>query len=138
MKSPRLFYVLGTLLLLTSATAFAFEIRTVGSAGTYPTVQAAINASAASGDALSLLAGNTFAENVIIDRSITITGVDTTAKINGSITINFTTVTLQNFVVYGSSGNGISATGKSTLTLDSVVSRNNAGSGLHLINCTTV
>src|SRR5450759_2723245 len=101
MKSPRLFYVLGTLLLLTSATAFAFEIRTVGSAGTYPTVQAAINASAASGDEVSLLAGNTFAENVIIDRSITITGVDTMAKINGSITINFTTVTLQNFVVYG-------------------------------------
>lgn len=138
MKSPRFLNVLGILLLLANATAFAFTIRTAGSGGGFATVQLAINASAASGDEVRLLAGNTFNENVNIDRSITITGIDTSAKIHGSITINFTTVTLQTFVVFGSSGDGIFASGKSTLTFNNVVSRDNTGSGAQLTTCTTV
>jgi hypothetical protein len=137
MKSPRLFYVVGILLLLTSATAFS-ATHTVGSIGAdFTSVQAAINGSAAS-DNISLLANNTFTESVNIDRILTIIGVDTSAKIHGSITINANSVTLQTFVVYGSSGDGISASGRSSLTFNSVVSRNNTGSGLQLTNCSTI
>lgn len=133
----RIFTLLSIVFLLTNASAFA-TTWTVGSIGAdFTSVQLAINASAASGT-VTLLAGNTFTENVNIDRILTITGEDTTAKIHGSITINANSVTLGTFVVYGSSGTGISATGRGSLTFNSIVSRNNTGSGIQLTNCTTV
>ena len=122
--------------MLAIATSYG-NVLTVGTGGTYTTIGNAITA-ANPGDMVSLLAGNTFTENVTIGKAITLAGVDTTAKIHGSITVTVAFVTIQNLVVYGSTGDGISANGilgSPSLTLTNVVSRNNAGSGTQFTNC---
>ena len=135
-KQLRFFSLLGIFLLLAIATSYG-NVLTVGPGGTYTTIGNAITA-ANPGDMVSLLAGNTFTENVTIGKAITLAGVDTTAKIHGSITVTVAFVTIQNLVVYGSTGDGISANGilgSPSLTLTNVVSRNNAGSGTQFTNC---
>lgn len=132
----RIFSVLGSLLLLAVATSYGSTL-TVGSGGGYSTIGAAITA-ANGGDLVQLLAGNTFTETVNISKAITLAGIDTSAKIHGSITVSVGGATIQLLVVYGSSGAGISASGITGLTLTNVVSRNNTGSGAQLTNCSSV
>ena len=77
-----------------------------------------------------------------LNKAITLAGVDTSAKINptsgSGITVSHNGATIQNLVVYGATGNGISATGLNGLTLTGVVSRGNTGSGAQLTNDTSV
>ncbi|HTR82823.1 MAG TPA: right-handed parallel beta-helix repeat-containing protein [Bacteroidota bacterium] len=80
----------------------------------------------------------TYTESVTLSKAITLAGVDTSAKINGSLSITSDNATVSNLVVYGSAGDGITSSGKSGLTLTGVVSRDNSGSGAVLTNCSTV
>ena len=84
----------------------------------------------------------TYNESDTLNKAITLAGVDTSAKINptsgNGITVSFNGATIQNLVVFGAPGSGISATGLTGLTLTGVVSRNNTGSGAQLSNDASV
>ena len=138
----RIFSSLGIFLLLAVATSYGQSTWTVAPSGAqYTSVQAAINAGTTlTGDVVQLVAGNIFTETVTLSKAITLEGADTTAKIHGSITVSAggAGAKIQSLVVYGSSGDGISANGINGLTLTSVVSRGNAGSGTQFTNCSNV
>ena len=84
----------------------------------------------------------TYSESVNLNKAITLAGVDTSAFIvppsGNGIAVNWNGVTVKTISVRNSVTDGISATGKTGLTLWGVYSTSNAGSGAQLTNCGTV
>ena len=110
-----------------------------GSPTIYSTIQAAINAAVA-GNTVRVGAG-TYAENVAVNKSISVVGATGTATdvvIHPSsgfgVMITASGVTLQSLRVTGATTNGIQADNVANLTLSNVNSDHSMGDGVHLTN----
>jgi hypothetical protein len=109
-----------------------------GSPTIYNTIQQAINAAVA-GNTVRVGAG-TYAENVLVNKSISVVGatgkasdivIDPASGVG--VTITASGVTLQSLRVTGAS-NGIQADNVANLTFNNVNSDHNSGDGVHLTN----
>jgi Ca2+-binding RTX toxin-like protein len=110
-----------------------------GSPTIYNTIQAAINAAVA-GNTVRVGAG-TYAENVLVNKSISVVGATGTPSdvvidpVSGvGVTITASGVTLQSLRVTGATASGIQADSVANLIFNSVNSDHNSGDGAHLTN----
>ncbi|GEM_PF-1366116 len=108
---------------------------TVSVPGTYATIGEAIAATSPQASGINLAAQN-FAENVVVNRKLTLSGVGATSIINPSsgigVKVTANDVTLQSFKVTGTGNHGIYAGNVSNLTITSVEASSNTLSGVAL------
>jgi LPXTG-site transpeptidase (sortase) family protein len=142
--------LLACLTFATSVNAATLCVEPSGAGGCYTTIQAAINA-ASDGDTISVLAGN-YAENVVIDRAVTLSGAGTASAFiqpatGPAIALRspsgtLTGVTISGFYLKGSNGilidknwwGGVEALSIQDLTISNVYLFNNTAHGLIINN----